>query len=215
MMFCPKLLRYHRKELWPLLLVPLFLFLLWQGVVLIFRFQDTFALMPVLLPFCGGILGLVYSLSAVLYDFERLVSLSRSRRRTLRAVLGYLGVLWALYLLISLALVGADYGLNRVLLPLLRPGFAAEGASLYAAGLPWLALGPLLGMAAGFVVGAMIQRFGRRAGWVVWGVYMAAFLLRDQIPWGAVLGILPVLLAAGAALLALSCVSLLRCSVRS
>ena len=70
-------------------------------------------------------------------------------------------------------------------------------------------------MAAGFVVGAMIQRFGRRAGWVVWGVYMAAFLLRDQIPWGAVLGNLPVLLAAGAALLALSCVSLLRSSVRS
>ena len=117
--------------------------------------------------------------------------------------------------LLSLLAAWADRALVYQLFPLLRPGLEVLGDPLYELG-PLAILSAALGGAlAGFVGGAAIQRFGRKAGWVLWGIYMAVFLLRDLLPLSAMAAAWPLWIGVTLLLVALSVWSLLRAVVRS
>ena len=72
-----------------------------------------------------------------------------------------------------------------------------------------------LGIVGGFLGSAVILRFGRKGGWALWGIYMAAILFREQIAWEAMVGAWPYWLFVLVLLLALTVWSLLRWDVKN
>lgn len=71
-----------------------------------------------------------------------------------------------------------------------------------------------LGVATGFLGGTAILRFGRKGGWALWAIYMAALLCREQIAWAALLNDWPYWVLVLLMLLGLSVWSLLHWDVR-
>ena len=47
----------------------------------------------------------------------------------------------------------------------------------------WWLLIFVLAVAGGTIVGAMIQRFGSKGGWIIWGICMAPVFLGQLLPW--------------------------------
>lgn len=114
--------------------------------------------------------------------YEQALSMGCSRRRFLLGMsLALVGQI-VCYLALVCVLAAAEYGLFRLLCP---RGFAsAELAELAALGQYWwaLLLLPLEVLCVGLLLGALVQRWGRRALWGLWGVYMAVVLLGAFAP---------------------------------
>ena len=218
-MLIVRFLRCNRADFLLYAGAPLAVFLLGllvnAGAVLLFRAESTFVFLPLFLAMVCALLGLSAAATSVLQAFPMALSFSVTRRSALLGVVSYT-LLAALVLAgLSLLVSWADRAMIYGLFPLLRPGLEVLGDPLYEAGPLPIVAAALGGALAGFVGGAAIQRFGRRAGWALWGIYMAVFLLRDALPLSAMAAAWPLWIGVTLLLVALSVWSLLRAVVRS
>ncbi len=214
-----RFLRCNREDFLLYVGAPLAAFLLGllvnAAAVFLFQAESTFVFLPVLLAVLCALFALTAGANAVLQAFPMAVSFSVTRRSALLGVVSYTLLAALVLALLSLLAAWADRALVYQLFPLLRPGLEVLGDPLYELG-PLAILSAALGGAlAGFVGGAAIQRFGRKAGWVLWGIYMAVFLLRDLLPLSAMAAAWPLWIGVTLLLVALSVWSLLRAVVRS
>lgn len=231
-----KLIRLNRSSFGAILVVVGGIFVLIHlisALAVHFLKPDVFPLVSnVLLPIFSGILIVIYSIAHCYFSFEEEVRFSCTRRRALGGVLALL----VLEAAVAFALSALLARLEELFAPALwaalsgAPGYelGAEAPAVpeWAAGLeqsgplfvehvsyPWWAL-PLVALGCillGLVAGAALQRFGRRAGWTLWGFWMVIAIGQSQVPWEqlAGAGVLPALgLSSAAALVILSLLSL-------
>ena len=212
------ILRCDRFDFRLYLLIPLGIFLLCgliNTAVGLLGVESTFVFLPVFLLLACTLLGLCAGVSVVLFTFPLAVSFSVSRRRALGAVAVYLMSTWAVLAGLSTALTLLDRWYVYTAMPVLFPGLEVFGDPLYELGTSYLIAAAALGVVAGFLGGAVVLRFGRKGGWSLWGVYMAAFLFREQIAWEALAAAWACWLFVLVLLLALAVWCLLRWDVRT
>lgn len=212
------ILRCDRFDFRLYFLIPLGIFLLCgliNTAVGLLGAESTFVFLPVFLMVACVLLGLGGGLSAVLFTFPLAVSFSTPRRRALGAVVFYLAAAWAVLAGCSSVLILLDRWYVYTALPVLFPGLEVLGDPLYELGGSVLIGATALGLLGGFLGGAVILRFGRRGGWILWGIYMAAILFREQIAWRAMAWAWPYWLCVLVLLLGLAVWSLLRWDVRT
>ena len=212
-----RILRCDREDFWLYTLVPLAVFLL--GVVVnaaavLLGAESTFAFLPIFLLLVCALLGLSGGISALLYAFPLAVSFSIPRSQALGGVVVYLLAIWAVLAGLSTALVLVDHWYVYNILPMLVPGLEVMGDPLYELGVSYIIVAAALGVATGFLGGTAILRFGRKGGWALWAIYMAALLFREQIAWAAMLNDWPYWVLVLLMLLGLSVWSLLHWDVR-
>ena len=212
-----RILRCDREDFWLYTLVPLVVFLLGvlvNAAAVLLGARSTFAFLPIFLLLACALLGLSGGISALLYAFPLAVSFSVPRRQALGGVVVYLLAIWAVLAVLSTALVLVDHWYVYTILPLIVPGLEVMGDPLYELGVSYIVVAAALGVATGFLGGTAILRFGRKGGWVLWAIYMAALLFREQIAWAALLNDWPYWLLVLLMLLGLSVWSLLHWDVR-
>lgn len=212
-----RILRCDREDFWLYTLVPLAVFLLGVTVntaAVLLGAKSTFAFLPIFLFLACALLGLSGGISALLYAFPLAVSFSTPRRQALGGVVVYLLAIWAVLAVLSAALVLVDHWYVYNILPMLVPGLEVMGDPLYELGVSYIIVAAALGVATGFLGGTAILRFGRKGGWALWAIYMAALLCREQIAWAALLNDWPYWVLVLLMLLGLSVWSLLHWDVR-
>lgn len=194
------------------------------------------------LPVVAGLVLFILAYSHTLSSFEMLLRFGRTRRRSLGTVLAVivtegcalfgLGALltalewWAVPPLWT-ALVGVPrYALGAETPAVPEPGLGAPlpepdpALFIETGGFPWWAwLAIALGCAVvGIIAGALVQRLGRRAFWLLWGVWLVVILGGNLLPWSRLPSLpwlLPAVIAAAAVLAVWSVWSLLRAVVRA
>lgn len=172
--------------------------------------NSSLLLSGVVLPIVSAIVILMIAWGHTLSTFTMAVKFSQTRRRSLGLTLGLVGFeaacsmgLAALLNLLERAaaprfwmwLTSTQYltmGTDVPLSP--EPGTGApvnpaRELTLFIEdfSLPWWWF-PLLAVGAvvlGLIMGAIILRFGRRGGWVLWGLWMAVCFLPQLLPWEA------------------------------
>lgn len=187
------------------------LFLLSQiviGCVMYFGRPDTSILISgILLPIVAGIMGLIVTVSHVGLSFVQALQFGQTRRRALGLALGVSGfeTLCSMGLAVLLAwlerlaaptlwmkLAGASQIVMDALPPSPVPGPGAPPAPDYSGMLFveefsldwwWIPLIVLGCLAAGLIMGAIIQRYGGKGGWFLWAVWMAVCFLPQLLPW--------------------------------
>ena len=212
------ILRCDRFDFRLYFLIPLGIFLLCgliNTAVGLLGVESTFVFLPIFLLLACILLGLGGGLSAVLFTFPLAVSFSTPRRRALGAVMFYLAAAWVVLAGFSAGLTLLDRWYVYTAMPVLFPGLEVLGDPLYELGVSYLIAAAALGIVGGFLGGAVVLRFGRKGGWALWGVYMAAILFREQIAWEAMVGAWPYWLFVLALLLGLAVWSLLRWDVKN
>ena len=203
---------------------------------------SSLMLSGILLPIVGAALLLITSIGHVSMTFEQAVRSGSTRRRALALTVGQIVVESAFVTAIA-ALLNAlerafapalwlklsgrqviEWGVDGRRIP---EGMQAEYEVLWQDilfiedfALDWW-VPPvliLLGAAVGFVIGALIQRFGRRGGWVLWGLWMVFFLIFPRLPWKThevVNWLIPLLVGLGVLALIWSVRSLLRATIKA
>lgn len=193
------------------------------------------------LPVVAGVALFILSYSHTLSSFEMLLRFGRTRRRSLGTVLavivteGY--ALFGLSVLLTAlerwaapplwtALAGAPgyaVGTEGRALPAPAPGAPVvepdPNLLIVTGSFPWWAwLLIALGCAVvGIIAGALVQRLGRRAFWLLWGVWLVVILGGNLLPWSRLPSLpwlIPVVIAAVAVLAVWSVWSLLHAVVR-
>lgn len=184
-------------------------------ILLFFKPDGSIQISGVLLPCLAGMLVLILAFTHSLLTFEDALRHSVTRRRALAGVTGLIlfegavtfclaGLLTLLERLFSPALwtllTGAPaYVLSnepqRIPAPVpgapIPPADPDSALFIQQITFPWwvfvlIALGCAL---TGLVIGALIQRFGRKAGWLLWGLLMALMIFQKAIPWSAFLSV--------------------------
>lgn len=175
-----------------------------------------------ILPITCGFFTVITSLSNVGLTFELSVKFGCTRRRALAHVAGMLATQAALAFGLAAPLIVLEQKALPHLWAAVRgvPGpLPTEVISLPLWLLPLIAAGCLI---AGMFFGALIQRFGHKGSWVLFGIYMACLIVPQVLPDGLwdspYTMLLPALLITAAAVLlagfAWSIWSLLHASVR-
>ena len=151
---------------------------------------DSILISGVLLPIIAGFLTIIAGIGHVTILFEQALRFGQTRRRALGMTAGLLVFesAFALALAALLALV------ERYLSPPIWAALAGKGhwvvdypgdlelledcLVLYSYNLDWWWYPAILAIAVavGLILGAFIQRFGNRGGWIIWGVWMAVCL---------------------------------------
>ncbi len=187
-----KIVVQNREDLWLYVSVEGGLFLLAQlvtGWIVAVRNPGSVTLLSgALLPAAAAILVLIASLSYVMVFFQTALRFSQTRRRALGLTVGLTGVQAAF----ALGLAALLAAVERWLCPWLWAALAGkEGwGVLEQAGPPpdgarlWIEpvaldgwLWPLFaaaGLALGLILGAVVQRYGGKGAWAIWGIWMAA-----------------------------------------
>ena len=184
------------------------LFLLIQiiiGCVMHFGRPDTSVTVAcILFPIVGGFTALVAGISHVGVSFDQALRFGQTRKRALGLTLG----LCAFESAFALALGAVLAALERFLCPPLWAKLAGLdgwrlGISLPApepgAAIParepllmvksftldwyWWLLIFALAVGGGVIVGAVLQRFGSKGGWIIWGICFAPMILGQVLPW--------------------------------
>lgn len=167
---------------------------------------SSLLLSGILLPIVAGILILFVSAAHVAVTFDQALRFGQTRRRALGLTLGVSGLL----ALFSMGLAALLTALERLFAPVLW--MRLTGAEALSWGeLPKIPVGPdapvvslpastlfiedfsldwwwfpliALGcMALGIIIGAMVQRFGGRALWVFWAVWLLVCFAPQLLPW--------------------------------
>lgn len=212
------ILRCDRFDFRLYLLIPLGIFLLCEVVntaVGLLGVESTFVFLPVFLLVACILMGLGAGLSAVLSTFPLAVSFSTTRRRALGAVVFYLLAAWVVLAGFSSVLILLDRWYVYTAMPVLFPGLEVLGDPLYEVRDSIFISATALGTLGGFLGGAVVLRFGRKGGWLLWGIYMVAILFREQIAWRAMAAAWPYWLCVLVLLLGLAVWSLLHWDVKS
>ena len=203
---------------------------------------SSLMLSGVLLPVVGAFVLLIISVGHVLLTFDQAVRFGRTRRRALALTMGQIliesafvtalaaGLTWlertfapALWLKLSGRHV-IHWGVDGMRIP---EGMQAEYEVLWRDilfiedfALDWWVppLILLLGAAAGLVVGAVVQRFGKWGAWSLWALWMGFFLIFNRLPWRThevVNWLVPLLAVIGVAGLLWSVWSLLHATIKT
>lgn len=222
------------------------LFQIGTGCVMFFAKPDTSVMISgIVLPIAAGFMGLIVTLGHVGLSFVQALQFGQTRRRAMGLMLGIscfetlcATVLAALLTWLErlaapalwLALTGRQqiiYDLGGVSSPVPEGGLSAAQEAYRAATLfvePfcldwwWFLLIPLGCVAGGLIIGAVMQRFGGRGGWILWCVWMAACFSPQFLPWqkiGSIPWLYPVMGITAAAALIWSVWSLLHAVVKS
>ena len=177
------------------------------GVMAILKPDTSLMISGVVLPITAGLVILIVTTSHVGMSFSQAVQCGQTRRRALGLVLGLTGF----EALCSMGLAAVLAGLERVFAPGLwkalsgarqllvgpipprpEPGPGAPADLVRQATLSvedfaldwWWFLVIALGcVAAGLILGATLQRFGGRGGWIIWGVWMVFIFGQQLLPW--------------------------------
>lgn len=159
-----------------------------------------------ILPIVAAVLLLILASGHVLLTFVHAVKFGQTRKRALMLTLGLVGS----ELLAAIFLTSVLNALERTFAPgfwkwiygakmvSIGPESAVpipEGLGYHRAhaellmiedfSLGWYALPILIltGAVLGFILGALIQRYGSKGGWFVWGLWMVFVLLFPRLPW--------------------------------
>lgn len=148
--------------------------------ILYFAHADTyFSLGTVFAAIILVLFGVIFALYYFSCGYEQALTMSCTRRHFLVGMF----VTVCLQLLCFVAGMAVLVLLDRGLYLLFFRGMPLEGLDLLRPEVlrwAWVVLPSVLVIAcAGMFLGACIQRWGRRALWLLWGVYMAVFLFGD------------------------------------
>lgn len=225
------------------------LFLLIHGVtaavLLVTGENSSILISGTVLPIAAGFMALIVAVAAMGVSFEQAVRFGQTRRRALGLELGrslFMGVC-------SMALAALLTALEQIAAPALwlkltglqalsldgplsvpapdlgAPVDPAWATTLYVGDFVldwwWWPAILALALACGTIIGAVMQRFGAKGGWIIWGIWMVA-CFGPQLLGGQVFAIgdwnmwmLPVALVLGLAGLVWSVWSLLRAVIRA
>ena len=177
----------------------------WQAVLAVIALVMKQAILPamgcIMFPIIAGILILAVGLGNMLFLYDLSLKLGRTRRATVAGLLGY-GLLQALAVMLAGWASGQlEEVLTYRLWPLMVPNIGID-RSLDIFPL-WALLLVAVGCAlAAIVIGGLIHRFGRRAGWTIWGIWMVMIFGQGYLDLGWLEKLVPALLWGGGVLLA-------------
>lgn len=200
--------------------VPAAVFLLTQAItaaVVAFArdLDEVLLLSGMILPIVGGVLLIATATAQTAVDFELALRFGRTRRGAMLFTFGVIVFESAATALVLLTLTA----LEQAAMPTVWSALCGRAVRTDALSLPlWAFLPAALACSAlGVVFGALIQRFGRRAGWLIWALAMAASFGSQLFPWNheIVACLIPLAAAAAAVGLTWSAWSLLHAVVRA
>ena len=205
-----KLIKLNLDDLALYLAVEGGLFLVIQiiiGCVMYFARPETSVTVAcVLYPIVGGLTALVAGISHVGVSFDQALRFGQTRKRALGLTLG----LCAFESAFALALGGVRAAVERFLcVPLWAKlagmngwvmggsGGMPEGTTVngelvsgkvllikdFTLNWYWWLIAFGGAVAGGIIVGALIQRFGGKGGWIIWGICFAPMILGQLLPW--------------------------------
>ena len=205
-----KLIKLNLDDLALYLAVEGGLFLVIQiiiGCVMYFARPETSVTVAcVLYPIVGGFTALVAGISHVGVSFDQALRFGQTRKRALGLTLG----LCAFESAFALALGGLLAAVERFLCPPLWAKLAGmdgwtsgaiffmpEGTTVngelvsgkvlliedFTLDWYWWLLIFALAVGGGVIVGAVLQRFGGKGGWIIWGICFAPMILGQLLPW--------------------------------
>ncbi len=205
-----KLIKLNLDDLALYLAVEGGLFLVIQiiiGCVMYFARPETSVTVAcVLYPIVGGFTALVAGISHVGVSFDQALRFGQTRKRALGLTLG----LCAFESAFALALGGLLAAVERFLCPPLWAKLAGmdgwtsgaiffmpEGTTVngelvsgkvllikdFTLNWYWWLIAFGGAVAGGIIVGALIQRFGGKGGWIIWGICFAPMILGQLLPW--------------------------------
>ena len=160
----------------------------------------------VLLPIVAAVTLVLLTSIHVLYTFVQAIKFGQTRKRALTLTLGLVGFELLAATLLTCVLNALErafapgfwkwiYGAKMVSIGPESAVPIPEGLGYYRAhedflmievfSIGWRApfLIILAGAVIGFILGALIQRYGQKGGWFVWGLWMIFFLLFPRLPW--------------------------------
>ena len=205
-----KLIKLNLDDLALYLAVEGGLFLVIQiiiGCAMHFARPDTSVTVScTLFPIVGGFTALVAGISHVGVSFDQALRFGQTRKRALGLTLG----LCAFESAFALALGGLLAAVERFLCPPLWAKLAGmdgwtsgaiffmpEGTTVngelvsgkvllikdFTLNWYWWLIAFGGAVAGGIIVGALIQRFGGKGGWIIWGICFAPMILGQLLPW--------------------------------
>ena len=205
-----KLVKLNLDDLALYLAVEGGLFLVIQiiiGCVMHFGRPDTSVTVScILFPIVGGFTALIAGISHVGVSFDQALRFGQTRKRALGLTLG----LCAFESAFALALGGLLAAVERFLCPPLWAKLAGmdgwtsgaiffmpEGTTVngelvsgkvllikdFTLNWYWWLIAFGGAVAGGIIVGALIQRFGGKGGWIIWGICFAPMILGQLLPW--------------------------------
>lgn len=151
---------------------------------------DGILVSGILLPIIGGFLAVIAGIAHVTINFEQAIQFGQTRRRAMGIAVGLMAFESAFALALAALLSAVERYLSPILWTALAgkeiwmvdyPGDMAELENclfLNSFNLEWWWYPAILVMAiaGGLILGAFIQRFGSRGGWIIWGIWMAVCL---------------------------------------
>lgn len=164
------------------------------AVVMVWLKPDTSVMLSGgILPVVAGVFTLIATISNLIVTFSLALRFGQTRRRALGLSLGLTAVEAAAAMLLAGLLAWTERGFAPALwrwmagAETVSVGVQAPAGGLFVEPIalawwwyPVIALGC---MAAGLLLGALIQRFGSRGLWGVWAAWMAVCILGPQLPW--------------------------------
>lgn len=158
------------------------------AVMAISKPMDGILISGIILPIIAGLLALLAGVTHVTVTFDQALRFGQTRHRALGLTVGVMGVETAF----ALALAALLSMVERYLGPPVWAWLAGRGHWVvdYPGDLGeledclvlnsfnlnwwWYPVILLIGLGVGLIGGALIQRFGTKGAWVLWGVWMAA-----------------------------------------
>lgn len=156
--------------------------------------EDGITVCSVLMPIIAGFVALIAGISHVGVSFDQALRFGQTRRRALGLTLGLMAFEGAF----GLALAGVLAALERLVCPALwarlagMDGWTASpvpGAGnllkveVFTLDWYWWLLAFAAGLCGGLIAGAVIQRFGAKGGWIVYGACFGPMILMQILPW--------------------------------
>lgn len=205
-----KLVRLNLDDLLLYLGVEGGLFLLIQiiiGCVMHFGRPDTSVTVAcVIFPIVGGFTALVAGIAHVGISFDQALRFGQTRKRALGLILGLMsfqaafalglgGLLAVIERFLCVPLWAKLAGMNNWVMGNIMPvpeGTMVNGALVsektliietFTLDWYWWLLIFALAVGGGVIAGAMIQRFGSKGGWIIWGICMVPVFLGQLLPW--------------------------------
>lgn len=180
-----KTMRLHLDDLhlcWILVGILVVIQGITAGVMTILRPDTIVSIAAPILLFGAALLTLLCMISHTTITFEHGVRMGLTRRQSLGLSLGVAGGEGAAFFAAAALLSLADRAMAGAWVAAV-PGLRLEIDALDI--FPWWSFPLALAgtVVASFVVGALLQRFGGKAGWMLWGLWMGWFVLFQYLPW--------------------------------
>lgn len=180
-----KVLKFNASDFAAIAATGCGLFLAIQTVITIVMLavkpDTSVTLCSILVPIILGCILLIFFVNNLLVNFDFLLRCSVTRKQALGSVMVLLALEAVAALVLSLVLGQADRLIAQAWVAA-RPELEIEDFSLPLWG---VALGYVGVLAVALISTALVQRFGRRGFWVLWGLWMAMAFGINLVDWDA------------------------------